>query len=93
MNAEIFKAHLDQINLGSMFLFCSFARGNANKDSDIYLFVVSNYWTDNIIEETMSLMRVRWIGDLRFEPHPNRSNKLDENPFVRCFRQEMKKEI
>ncbi len=105
MAADITQAHLDQIiqqyaeivkgliNLDSMYLFGSFARGTADKDSDIDLFVVSSDWTDNIIEDTMILMKARWNVDLRIEPHPIRPEELEENPFVRSLRQEMKKVI
>lgn len=88
--AEIVKG---LINLDSMYLFGSFARGTAHRDSDIDLFVVSSDWTDNIIEDTMLLMRARRTVDLRIEPHPIRPEELTENPFVRSLRQEMKKVV
>jgi predicted nucleotidyltransferase len=81
------------ISLDSMYLFGSYARGTAHTDSDIDLFVVSDDWTDNIIEDTMMLMRARRTVDLRIEPHPIRPEELNDNPFVRSLRQEMKKVV
>jgi predicted nucleotidyltransferase len=105
MAADITHTELDQIirqyaeivkgliHLDAIYLFGSFARGTADKDSDIDLFVVSSDWTDNIIDDTMLLMRARRKVDLLIEPHPIRPEELVENPFVRSLRQEMKKVV
>ena len=105
MAADISQAQLDQIiskcagivkeliHLDAIYLFGSFAKGTADKDSDIDLIVVSSDWTDNIVEDTMLLMRARRQVDLRIEPHPIRPEELDENPFILSLKPEMKKVI
>lgn len=79
--------------MDAIYLFGSFARGNAGQDSDIDLLVVSSDWTDNIIEDTMLLMRARRTVDLRIEPHPIRPEELEDNPFIASLKQEMKKVV
>jgi predicted nucleotidyltransferase len=81
------------ITLDAIYLFGSFAKGTATQDSDIDLIVVSNDWTDNIIDDTMLLMRARRKVDLRIEPHPIRPEELEENPFILSIKAEMKKVV
>lgn len=81
------------IRVDAIFLFGSFAKGNATQDSDIDLLVVSSDWTENIIEDTMLLMRARRNVDLRIEPHPIRPEELEENPFIISLKPELKKVI
>ena len=88
--AEIVK---ELVSLDAIYLFGSFANGSATKDSDIDLIVVSKDWTDNIIEDTMLLMRARRKVDLRIEPHPIRPEELDENHFILSIKQEMRKVV
>ncbi len=88
--AEIVK---ELVSLDAIYLFGSYATGAATQDSDIDLIVVSNDWTDNIIEDTMLLMRARRQVDLRIEPHPIRPEELEENPFILSIREEMKKVV
>ncbi|MDZ4122293.1 MAG: nucleotidyltransferase domain-containing protein [Candidatus Cloacimonadaceae bacterium] len=105
MATDISKDQLDQIitqyanivrelvKVDAIYLFGSFAKGNAGPDSDIDLLVVSSDWTDNIIEDTMILMRARRTVDLRIEPHPIRPEELDDNPFILSLKHEMKKVV
>jgi predicted nucleotidyltransferase len=103
MAKNISKAQLDDIidqyacivkgliKVDAIYLFGSFAKGIAGPDSDIDLLVVSSDWTDNIIEDTMLLMRARRKIDLRIEPHPIRPEELEDNPFIVSLKPEMKK--
>lgn len=105
MATDITQAQLDDIlfqyasivkeliKVDAIYLFGSFAKGNAGQDSDIDLLVVSSDWTDNIIEDTMLLMRARRKVDLRIEPHPIRPEEMEDNPFILSLKQEMKKVV
>lgn len=57
------------LELKKAFLFGSYAKGNAHKDSDIDIAVVIGHM-DDFFSVQMQLMRLRRAIDLRIEPHP-----------------------
>jgi predicted nucleotidyltransferase len=65
------------LKLDAVYLFGSYARGDASPDSDIDVMVVSPDFAEDVIENQMLLLRVRRKIDLRIEPHPIRSEELD----------------
>lgn len=73
-----------EININSIFLYGSYAKGTDRVDSDIDIAVVGNDFTGDIIEDTLKLMKIRRKVDLRIEPHPFKSSEFNaSNPFVR----------
>ncbi len=65
--------------LDAVYLFGSYARGDAASDSDIDVLVVSPDFSADIIENQMLLLRARRSIDLRIEPHPIRSQELEQS--------------
>ena len=63
-------------------LFGSYARGNANEDSDIDIAVILKDY-NNLIDTQLELMRLRRKIDSRIEPHPFRESEFSQtNPIV-----------
>ncbi len=58
------------IPIDRIFVFGSHARGNARKDSDIDVCVVSPKLGKNEVAEIGKLNFLRWKIDNRIEPHP-----------------------
>ena len=75
---DLLKTKYSNLNV---YLFGSQANASADKDSDIDVAVISNSITDNVIEETFKLMKLRREIDLRIEPHPFSQESFAENPF------------
>lgn len=73
------KANYNNIRI---ILFGSYAKGNFNDDSDIYIAVVfKDYHTSNDMQ--LELMRLRRKIDSRIEPHPFRESEFElSNPIV-----------
>jgi len=67
------------LKLDAVYLFGSYARGDASPDSDIDVMVVSPDFAEDVIENQMLLLRVRRKIDLRIEPHPIRSEELEHS--------------
>jgi predicted nucleotidyltransferase len=74
--ADMVKNEIKSVE--SIYLFGSQVRGNPGQDSDIDIAVISDEFGEDIIEETLKLMRIRRKIDTRIEPHPLRK----DNPFV-----------
>lgn len=74
--AEMVKEEIRSVE--SIYLFGSQVNGNPGRDSDIDIAVISDGFGEDIIEETLKLMRIRRKIDTRIEPHPLRK----DNPFV-----------
>ena len=73
-----------EINLKTVYLYGSFAKGNNNEDSDIDIAVVADDFTGDPVEDRLKLMRIRRKVDTRIEPHPFCSSDFKlSNPFVR----------
>ncbi len=58
------------IRLMKAYLYGSYAKGTADKDSDIDIAVVSPDLSENHFDNQMRLMRLTWEIDTRIEPHP-----------------------
>jgi len=74
--ADMVKNEINSVE--SIYLFGSQVNGNPGQDSDIDIAVISEAFGEDIIEETLKLMRIRRKIDTRIEPHPLRK----DNPFV-----------
>ena len=73
-----------EINLKTVYLYGSFAKGNNNEDSDIDIAVVADDFTGDPVEDRLKLMRIRRKVDTRIEPHPFCSSDFKlSNPFAR----------
>lgn len=57
-----------EVDVKSIYLFGSYARGNFSEDSDIDIAVIGDDFTGDPIEDTMILMRIRRKVDTRIEP-------------------------
>jgi len=77
--AEVVKNSFDY---QKVILFGSYARDNAQKDSDIDIAIVfSDY--DNRLDRQVALMKLTRQIDTRIEPHPFREKDFDySNPLV-----------
>jgi uncharacterized protein len=65
-------------------LYGSFAKGNAHKDSDIDLALISERWEPDFFDAQYNLMRLAQKIDSRIEPRPiNRSEIDDPDPFIK----------
>lgn len=64
----------------SAFLFGSYAKGNARKDSDIDVCVVSSKFGKDYLRETVDLQMIADDVDIRIEAHPFTPKDL-ANPY------------
>lgn len=72
-----------EINVSSIYLYGSYAKGTYSEDSDIDIAVVGENFIGDPIEDTLKLMRIRRKVDTRIEPHPFRKSDFDlSNPYV-----------
>ncbi len=76
--AELLKNKYSNLNV---YLFGSQINNSADEDSDIDVAIISDSISDDIIEETFKLMKLRRKIDLRIEPHPFSKKSFEENPF------------
>ena len=74
--AERIKNHIE---LHSLYVYGSYARGNYTEDSDIDIAVVADGFTGDLIEDTFYLMKIRRSVDNRIEPHPFSVEEFNEN--------------
>jgi len=71
-----------QYDIRKVYLFGSFAKGEANENSDIDLAIVMKEM-DNSVFTQFQLMKMRRDFDLRIEPHPfSEIDFIPSNPFV-----------
>ena len=61
----------------AVILFGSYAKGTANKDSDIDIAIISDDF-DDIYDCMALLMGMTWDIDARIEPHPIKKKDFDE---------------
>ena len=68
----------------AIILFGSYAKGTNNEDSDIDIAIITDDFTNDIIDEELNLMRLRRNIDTRIEPHLIRIEdyKKAETPFI-----------
>ncbi|MFA5522841.1 MAG: nucleotidyltransferase domain-containing protein [Tissierellales bacterium] len=79
--AELLKK---EMYIKRVYLFGSYAKGTDTEDSDIDIIVVGDNFSDDLIEDTFKLMKIRRRVDNRIEPHPFKSSDFNlSNPFVR----------
>lgn len=74
--AEVIKDHIE---LHSLYIYGSYAKGNYTKDSDIDIAVIADGYTGDLIEDTFKLMKIRRSVDNRIEPHPFLIEEFNEN--------------
>lgn len=73
-----------RMNLRSLYVFGSYVRGGHGNDSDIDIAVVADDFTGDVIEDTLTLMKLRRPVDMRIEPHPFLlSDFTEKNPMAR----------
>ena len=78
--AELVK---QELNVSSIYLYGSYAKGTYSEDSDIDIAVIGENFIGDPIEDTLKLMRIRRKVDNRIEPHPFKSSDFDlTNPYV-----------
>ena len=78
--AELVK---QELNVSSIYLYGSYAKGTYSEDSDIDIAVIGENFIGDPIEDTLKLMRIRRKVDNRIEPHPFKSSDFDiSNPYV-----------
>ncbi len=91
---QLFAAALKQeMHLDAVYLFGSYARGDAKPDSDIDVLVVSPDFADDLIDNQMRLLRIRRKIDLRIEPHPIRSIDLEQSILFSSVAEEVLKVV
>lgn len=72
-----------ELNVSSVYLYGSYAKGNYSEDSDIDVAVVGESFEGDPVEDTLKLMRIRRKVDNRIEPHPFKVSDFDlSNPYV-----------
>lgn len=86
--AEVAKKYAElikqQMNISSVYLYGSYVKGTYTDDSDIDIAIIGDDFSDDTIEDTLKLMKLRRKIDNRIEPHLFNSNEFDSaNPFVR----------
>lgn len=86
-----FSEDLDKANIAydKLIIFGSHAKGNAKPWSDIDVCVVSDRFSDDMHQELVNLLKARRLNSLDVEPHPMKSQDL-ENPW-NPLSQEIKK--
>ena len=78
--AELVK---NELNISSIYLYGSYAKGTYSDDSDIDIAIIGEDFIGDPVEDTLKLMKIRRKVDIRIEPHPFRSSDFDiSNPFV-----------
>lgn len=76
--SELLKTKYTNLNV---YLFGSQVTNSADGDSDIDVAIISDSITNDVIEETFKLMKLRREIDLRIEPHPFSQESFKDNPF------------
>lgn len=56
-------------DVAEIYLFGSYAKGTASNDSDINIAIVASDFGEDVIDETLELMRLRRKIDMRISPH------------------------
>lgn len=91
-NSNIFKIiaryleflRRNKTNFKSVYLFGSYAKGEAHEDSDIDLAIIADNWENDLFDTQFLLMRMGVKIDTRIEPHPFITEEFEEtNPFVK----------
>lgn len=72
-----------QYHLKKLYLFGSYAKGNAHEDSDIDIAVISDDFSGDVFVDRLALMKLRHDVDVRIEPHPFLTEDFnDDDPFA-----------
>ena len=81
---NIIKPILSKYGITEIYLFGSYARGEAKESSDIDIAIITDDFKNDIIDEELNLMRLRRKIDTRIEPHLIRIEdyKNAETPFI-----------
>jgi len=67
------------ISVSKVIIFGSYAKGNANPDSDIDIAIVSSQFGQDIVEEMMLLRKIALKVDSHIEPVPLSPDDLNDN--------------
>ena len=59
----------ENYNVYAIILFGSYAKGTNNESSDIDIAIITDDFTNDIIDEELNLMKLRRKIDTRIEPH------------------------
>ncbi len=81
------------IQIDQIYLFGSYSTGKADADSDIDLLIVSPDYSDDWVENQLTLMRARREIDYRIEPHPVLTKELDSNILFAIAQKEMQRVV
>lgn len=74
----------NDVEFDEAYLYGSYSKGTATRDSDIDLALIAHDWKPDIIEAQFRLMKTASRIDSRIEPHPFRKNDFNKsNPFAR----------
>jgi uncharacterized protein len=82
--AQAFLALMRKQNIAfeNAYIFGSYAKGTARKDSDIDIAIISDHWTPDIFDARYNLMKLASTIDSRIEPHPiEKDTFTSEDPF------------
>ncbi|MFH0938063.1 MAG: nucleotidyltransferase domain-containing protein [Planctomycetota bacterium] len=72
------------ISFEQVYLYGSYAKGNALEDSDIDLAIIAKEWVPDVFDAQFELMKLGRKVDTRIEPHPIKKSEFDKtNPYVR----------
>ena len=72
------------IKFEQVYLYGSYAKGQAQEDSDIDLAIVADEWLPDKFDAQFELMKIGLKVDSRIEPHPFRKSEFDKsNPYVK----------
>ena len=83
--ARKYASHLqNELRVSDVYLFGSYVRGAAHRDSDIDIAVVSDSFTGDPIDDLTTLLLLKSKIDNRIEPHPFLPKDFTrDNPFAR----------
>ena len=88
---KIIKNFLEEIQkkfeIDDAYLYGSFAKGTANKWSDIDIAIVSSDFSDDLFEDRLKLMRLASTIDDRLEPKPFTKELFSRTGILRCIQE------
>lgn len=84
---QLLKQH--GVSVSKVILFGSYAKGKANRDSDIDVAIISTQFGKDVAEEMMLLRKIALKVDSHIEPVPLSPDDLNDN--YSTFAQEIKR--
>jgi predicted nucleotidyltransferase len=89
---EYGKLVKQKIDIKHIYLYGSYAKDTYSSDSDIDIAIVGDYFSGDVIEDTLLLMKIRREIDNRIEPRPFKTEDFNSsNPLVKEIKETGKK--